>query len=116
MVSSVKVYDLLSQQDEVEHVIVTHDPSAFEAPSPYGPEHYLMLAVLEDAIKIFLHTASKKKYEEARCFLLARDVQDHNGLPWLFSFESICECLNLDPDYLRQGIFKRYYSKIFSIS
>jgi hypothetical protein len=26
---------------------------------------------------------------------------------WLFSFERICEALELDPDYLRRGLWRR---------
>lgn len=74
------------------------------------PEKKLMLAVLEDAIacyqKYVLARDSKGKslFHEAEAW-----VQDKGG-EGIFTFNSICESLGLNPDYLRRGLseWKKY--------
>ena len=69
-------------------------------------EEALMLAVLADAIEcfqkyVFAETdRGKKSFQEAEDWIL----ETNND--WLFSFCSICEALELDPDYLRQGLLR----------
>jgi hypothetical protein len=67
-------------------------------------EEKLMLAVLSDAIEHFQKYAfskdekGRKLLQEAEEWFLEKD----NGA--LFSFEYICETLQLHPDYIRQGL------------
>ena len=67
-------------------------------------EEKLMLAVLADAIEHFQkHFLSKdekgkKLFQEAEKWFLEKD---NDGL---FSFEYICEMLQLQPNYIRQGL------------
>jgi len=64
-----------------------------------------MLAVLEDAIWCYQHwllARDKKK-------LLFREAEEwimEEGSHWLFSFESICEVLGLNPNYVREGLMR----------
>ena len=67
-------------------------------------EQKLMLAVLKDAVTCF------QKYFTARDKIgtsLFREAEEWILLPgkddWLFSFDNICENLNLDPGYSREG-------------
>jgi hypothetical protein len=68
------------------------------------PEKKLMLAILEDAIacyqKYLFARDSKGKalFEEA-----AEWVEEVNG-SGVFAFDSVCETLGLNPDYLRRGM------------
>jgi hypothetical protein len=68
------------------------------------PEKVLMLAVLEDAIVCFqdnLNATCKRKqtlHLDAEQWILDQDKS------YLFSFENICEALNFDPAYLREGL------------
>jgi hypothetical protein len=70
------------------------------------PEKRLMLAILEDAIDSFQDNLlaqtrkAKMRFDEAQEWILERDRD------WVFSFESICEELGLDPRYLRQGLLR----------
>jgi hypothetical protein len=71
------------------------------------PEKALLLAVLEDAIDCFLKPYStqdrigKERSQEAEWWIVqTRDDR-------LFSFESVCQHLGLDPQYLRQGLLAR---------
>jgi hypothetical protein len=67
-------------------------------------EEKLMLAVLSDAIELFQkHVLSKD--EKGRN--LFREVEEwflEKENDQLFSFEYICETLELHPDYIRQGL------------
>jgi hypothetical protein len=67
-------------------------------------EERLMLAVLESAVEDFQkyffarHPSGKKLFQQAEDWFLKRDGGE------LFSFESICETLQLHPSYIRQGL------------
>ena len=69
-------------------------------------EEALMLAVLADAIECFQKNVfadnerQKKAFQEAEAWILKKNND------WLFSFDSICETLQLTPDYLRQGLLR----------
>jgi hypothetical protein len=70
------------------------------------PERILMLAVLEDAVaclqKYTPSPSSKgtRLFREAMDWVLTRDDE------WLFSFDSVCEALGLDPGYVRRGLIQ----------
>jgi hypothetical protein len=67
------------------------------------PEKKLMLAILEDGIACFqkyLHARDgkgKSLFREAETWVLEKG----DGV---FSFDSVCAVLSLDPDYLRRGL------------
>ena len=67
-------------------------------------EEKLMLAVLENAVEYFQKyvlarkPSGKKLFQEAEEGLLEKDSDG------LFSFENICETLELQPDYIRQRL------------
>jgi len=68
------------------------------------PEKRLMLAVLEDAIASF-----QRNFIQARETLdpEAGDVEawlDSDDMSWPFSFASICQALDMEPEYLRRGL------------
>ena len=69
------------------------------------PEKRLMLAVLEDAIasfqRNFVQAAKRNELEEGN------DVEawlDSDDMSWPFSFASICQALDMEPEYLRRGL------------
>ena len=67
-------------------------------------EEGLMLAVLESAVEDFQkyvlarNPSGKKLFQEAEAWFLEKESDE------LFSFENICETLQLHPDYIRQGL------------
>lgn len=69
-----------------------------------GPEERLMFAVLTDAIECF------QKYfnaESRRCRALFGEASswiESTDSTWPFSFEQICQTLNISPSYLRTGL------------
>jgi hypothetical protein len=69
-------------------------------------EEALMLAVLADAIECFQRYVFADNEREKKAFQEAEDWIFEKNNDWLFSFESICETLQLTPDYLRQGLLR----------
>lgn len=69
------------------------------------PEKRLMLAVLEDAIASFQRSFIQPSamIDEADDF----DVEawlESDDMSWPFSFASICQALDMEPEYLRTGL------------
>jgi hypothetical protein len=69
-------------------------------------EEALILAVLEDAIACFQKYVLTQNQREMKVFEEAEQWILEKNSDWLFSFESICEILQLHPDYLRQGLMR----------
>jgi hypothetical protein len=75
-----------------------------KAQRSYDPERRLMLAVLENGVNEYLKTAGssdparQELFREVEPWIESRDPSS------LFSFENICDVLDLDADYLRGGL------------
>lgn len=71
-----------------------------------APEKRLLIAVLDDAVQAFLAGIRPRKSRDLRHFQEAEEwIMDLSG-NWVFSFDSICNLLGLDPAYLRSGLEK----------
>ena len=81
--------------------------SAFSRRKPLQGEHRLMLAVLEDAVdccrtdRRARDPATRLLFDETRAWLESTDRRA------TFSFESICDVLDIDADYLRRRLRQR---------
>ena len=83
-------------------------PDQYRRPAGCGARessvHRLMLAVLENAIAVYLKASDPHRHvglrerREVTHWFRSRDRR------WLFSFERICEALDFDPDGLRRGL------------
>jgi hypothetical protein len=79
-------------------------------------EERLMLAVLESAVEDFQKyvlarkPSGKKLFQQAEEWFLEKDSDE------LFSFENICETLQLHPDYIRQGLMGWKEAKLKTLS
>ena len=79
-------------------------------------EQRLMLAILESAVEDFQKyvlarkPSGKKLFQQAEEWFLEKDSE------LLFSFENICETLQLHPDYIRQGLMGWKEAKVKSLS
>lgn len=80
-------------------VLMGNEPNAHRS-----GEQRLMLAVLEDAIVCLQKNARATSNHGRRMFREAGSWIRSNSQAWPFSFVSICETLNLDPSYLRDGL------------
>jgi len=75
----------------------------------FSPERALMLAVLEDGIRCFREFSNsrsvhaRKRSREAEQWIRSRDWD------WPFSFNNVCDCLGLDPAYLRGRLLRFKY-------
>lgn len=71
---------------------------------PLEPEKTLLLAVLEDGVRTFqdnIYAETGKKrvlLDEAREWLFS------DGFEHVFSFNSVCSSLGIDPGYIRRGL------------
>lgn len=69
------------------------------------PEKRLMLAVLEDAIASFQRNFINTRNKHGQ--LEDCDVEawlESDDMSWPFSFASICQALDMEPEYLRRGL------------
>lgn len=67
-------------------------------------EKLLMFAVLEDAVEgytKYLHSPTRKGQKR---FVEAEEWIDREDKLWLFSFDNVCEALDINPDYMRRGL------------
>ena len=69
-----------------------------------GGEERLMLAVLQDAVECFQENVLAQSPSEEKLFQEAEDWILAKNSDWLFSFENICETLQLNPGYIRRGL------------
>ena len=97
-------FERVSSLFQVDTLAAQQYHDTYRRKIPQQAEMRLILAVLEDAINAYqdnLFALNKKRIQ------LFRDAEDwffSNDASWIFSFESICSILNLDPDYFRQGL------------
>lgn len=70
------------------------------------PEKKLLLAVLEDAIWCFQHCLLARDKKRRGLFNEAEEWMIEENSDSLFSFESICEVLGLNPQYVREGLMR----------
>ena len=69
-----------------------------------APEQRLMMAVLTCAVEDFQKYATATKVSDKRLFRSAEDWIFLKDPPWEYSFDVVCEYLNLNPDYIRKGL------------
>jgi len=66
-----------------------------------------MLGILRDAVDLYLkalvpgNRVAAKRLREVIAWIGSNDRQ------WPFSFERICEALNLEPEYIRTGLYRQ---------
>ena len=78
--------------------------AAFRGGSAVRGEKRLMLAVLQDALDCFQKYAFAKDSHGRQLFTDANEWISCEDRDWYFSFENICETLEINPAYLRRGV------------
>ncbi|HXJ34976.1 MAG TPA: hypothetical protein VMS22_13170 [Candidatus Eisenbacteria bacterium] len=63
-----------------------------------------MLAVLEDAIDCYQKFAHARDPRGVQMFQEAQEWVSSSDRSWLFSFENICDTLEINADYVRRGL------------
>ena len=67
-------------------------------------ERRLMLAVLEDAVRCFRKRMRARDAKGRQLFREAEEWFTATDRSWFFSFANVCEALDLDADYVREGV------------
>lgn len=70
----------------------------------YSSTHRLMLGVLQDAVESYRKACDPARRVSPRTRREVCSWFASHDRTWPFSFERICEALDLDPDYLRRGL------------
>lgn len=74
--------------------------------SSIRPVKRLMLAVLEDALRSFQNNATATAGPRRRLFVEAEEWLCGGGGEGPFSFETVCETLGIEPEFLRKGLLE----------
>ena len=72
--------------------------------SAMAPVKRLMMAVLEDALRCFQNNADARSGPRRRAFAEAEQWLCTDKGEGAFSFETVCETLGIEPQYLRSGL------------
>jgi len=67
-------------------------------------ERRLMIAVLEDAVDVYRKQAGATEPRGQALFRDAEEWIENPDKSWLFSFENICDVLDIEVDYIRRGL------------
>ena len=78
------------------------------------PEKRLMLAILEDAVACFQRYIFARDGRLKKMFREAEEWVMEEKSDWIFSFDSICEVLGMDPRYVRAGLVRWKEAQITS--
>ncbi len=89
-------------------------PSQFMLPDEEGlagGERRLMAALLSDGIEAYIHQATSRATD---LYAVARPKVRTDACEWVetpdesyvFSFDNVCECLGINPEYLRLGLLR----------
>jgi hypothetical protein len=72
--------------------------------SSIRPVKKLMMAILEDALRCFQNNADAKSGARKRLFNEAEQWLCGEGGTGPFAFETVCETLGIEPQFLRSGL------------
>jgi hypothetical protein len=78
----------------------------FRRQAPLEPEKQLLLAVLEDGINTFRDNVLAQGEKNKRLFREAEEWITEIDGDWIFSFETVCETLGINAEYVRRGLLR----------
>jgi len=67
-------------------------------------EKRLILSVLEDAVECFMKCIEASTNKGQRLFREADEWINHEDKRWVFSFDNVCDMLDINPEYMRVGL------------
>jgi hypothetical protein len=80
--------------------------SALYGRGDLSAERRLVVAVLEDALHCYQKYVDAENPKQRQLFLDAEEWIMGDNPTWFFSFPNVCDTLNLDSDYMREGLTK----------
>ena len=78
-------------------------------------EKRLILSVLEDAIECFMKCIDSATNKGRRLFREADEWICHEDKRWVFSFDNVCDMLDINPEYMRVGLRKWKEKKLVAL-
>jgi hypothetical protein len=100
----ISAQDRLASLFEPDVLLPAQFFSAFRRIGGLDRERLLMLAVLEDAVDCYQKYAFAKDPRGQQLFSEAEEWVGSDDKGWLFSFENICDTLEIAPGYVRRGL------------
>jgi hypothetical protein len=79
-------------------------------------EKRLILSVLEDAVECYMKCIDAASNKGQRLFRDADEWINLEDKHWVFSFDNVCEMLDIDPEYLRRGLKRWKERKLEAIA
>jgi hypothetical protein len=79
----------------------------FRRGEPIEPERALLVALLQDAIHDYRKFKKARDREGRERFHEVEEWINESASDWIFSFENVCELLNLEPEYVRRALEER---------
>jgi hypothetical protein len=89
-------------------------PSQYLSPDQEGlagGERKLMAALLSDGIEAYISQKTSVSLTRRRAKVDASEWVDTQDYTYVFSFDNVCECLGINPEYLRIGL-QRYIDSV----
>jgi len=87
-----------------DHLLPVQFTELLQRPSERTPEHKLMAAVLEEAIRTFCRCAGARGARRRRLFREAAEWFASHDMSWPFAFANVCEALALEPEWIRRAL------------
>jgi hypothetical protein len=79
-------------------------------------EKRLILSVLEDAVECFMKCIDAGTNKGQRLFREADEWISHEDKKWVFSFDNVCDMLDINAEYMRVGLARWKERKIEAIA
>lgn len=93
---------------EPDALLVSQFYSATKRAFQSQPELRLMAAILEDAVATLITDPRRCSKRQLRDFDdTTRWITHEEDSDWIFSFANVCEALDMNPEYLRQGLTRK---------
>jgi len=95
-----RVVSILGADAGSEHLFL----NTFQRSEFLTPEKSLLSAILEDAIHVYRKyqhakdRCGKERHREAQAWIR------HHGNDWIFDFDSVCDLLGFNPDFIRRSL------------
>ncbi len=67
-------------------------------------EKRLVLSVLEDAVECYMKCLTSATSKGQKLFRDAEEWINLEDKRWVFSFDNVCEMLDINPEYMRRGL------------
>lgn len=78
--------------------------AALKRKGSHEPERRLAIAVLQDAVDCYQKHLRARDRKARQLFLDAEEWITSNDRTWPFSFDNVCDLLQINPEYLRRGL------------